>query len=317
MIEHDHGVNRLELEIDQLCLRILALRHALPSDLRFITTALKLVTDLERIGDLAVNVCERVIELNQDPPLSSYRDLSQMAEAARSMLREALDAFVQGDAWRAQRVLEQDRTVDAYNAQIFRDLMADMMENPKNVHRAIRTQSIAKTFERIGDHATNVAEMVVFMVKGEDIRHLGNLEGSLEKHAPHGVLFLCQRNSARSQMAEAWARKLLPARVRVWSAGSDPAPDIHPMAVRVMREVGLDLSGQRPKRVADVPIGDVDTVITLCAEDTVENLPAALRREAWSFADPVAAIGSEEDRTHAFRRIRDELRPRVESLLKR
>jgi arsenate reductase len=89
------------------------------------------------------------------------------------------------------------------------------------------------------------------------------------------------------------------------------------MAVRVMREVGLDLSGQRPKRVADVPIGDVDTVITLCAEDTVENLPAALRREAWSFADPVAAIGSEEDRTHAFRRIRDELRPRVESLLKR
>jgi phosphate transport system protein len=310
-------VNRLELEIDQLCLRILALRHALPSDLRFITTALKLVTDLERIGDLAVNVCERVIELNQDPPLASYRDLSRMAEAARAMLREALDAFVQGDAWRAQRVLEQDRTVDAYNAQIFRDLMADMIENPKNVHRAIRTQSIAKTFERIGDHATNVAEMVVFMVKGEDIRHLGNLESSVERHVPHGVLFLCLRNSARSQMAEAWARKLLPTRVRVWSAGAEPAAEIHPMALRVMKEVGLDLSGQRPKRFADVPIGDVDTVVTLCPEAICPTLPAALRREAWELPDPAAAMGSVEELASEFRRVRDELRPRIENLMKR
>lgn len=317
MIEHDHAVNRLELETDQLCLRILALRHPLPSDLRFITIALKLVTDLERIGDLAVNVCERVIELNQDPPLSSYRDLSKMADAARSMLREALDAFVQGDAWRAQRVLEQDRTVDAYNAQIFRELMADMTENPKNIHRATRVLSIAKAIERIGDHATNVAEMVIFMVKGEDIRHLGHLEESLAKHVPHGVLFVCQRNSARSQMAEAWARKLLPSRVRVWSAGMDPAPEIHPMAVRVMKEVGLDLSGQRPKHLDDVPIGDVDTVITLCAEGTCETLPPVLRREAWMLPDPAAVTGSEQERASEFRRIRDELRPRVESLLKR
>ncbi|HVR18795.1 MAG TPA: phosphate signaling complex protein PhoU [Polyangiaceae bacterium] len=317
MIEHDHAVNRLERETDQLCLHILALRHPLPTELRFITIALKLVTDLERIGDLAVNVCERVIELNQDPPLSSFRDLSRMAEAARAMLREALDAFVQGDAWRAQRVLEQDRAVDAYNAQIFRDLLADMMENPKNIYRATRVQSIAKSIERIGDHATNVAEMVVFMVKGEDIRHLGNFESSLEKPVPHGVLFVCQRNSAQSQMAEAWARKLLPSGVRVWSAGSEPAPDIHPLAVRVMKEVGLDLSGQRPKHVGDVPIGDVDTVITLCAEGSCASLPAALRREAWALADPAAAAGSEQERASEFRRIRDELRPRVESLLKR
>jgi len=316
-IEHDHAVNRLELETDQLCLRILALRHPLPSELRSITIALKLVTDLERIGDLAVNVCERVIELNQDPPLSSYRDLSRMADAARAMLREALDAFVQGDAWRAQRVLEQDRTVDAYNAEIFRELMTDMTENPRNIHRATRVQSIAKSIERIGDHATNVAEMVVFMVRGEDIRHLGNLGNSLETHVPHGVLFLCQRNSARSQMAEAWARKLLPSRVRVWSAGMEPAPDIHPMAVRVMKEVGLDLSGQRPKHVDDVPIGDVDTLITLCAEGSTETLPEALRREAWALTDPAALAGTEQERTSEFRRIRDELRPRVESLVKR
>jgi phosphate transport system protein len=317
MIEHDHAVDRLELETDQLCLRILALRHALPSDLRFIAIALKLVTDLERIGDLAVNVCERVIEVNQDPPLSSYRDLSRMAEAARGMLREALDAFVQGDARRAETVLEQDRTVDAYNAQIFRDLLTDMTENPRNIHRATRVQSIAKSFERIGDHATNVAEMVVFMVKGEDIRHLGSLEGSLEKQTPHGVLFVCLRNSARSQMAEAWARKLLPSRVHVWSAGSEPAAEIHPMAVRVMKEVGLDLAGQRPKQLADVPIGDVDTVVTLCADDISASLPSVLRREAWALADPAAITGSAEERAGEFRRVRDELRTRVEGLLKR
>jgi phosphate transport system protein len=314
-IERDHGVNRLELETDQLCLRILALRHPLAADLRFITTALKLVTDLERIGDLAVNVCERVVELNQDEPLSSYRDLSRMSEAARGMLREALDAFVQGDAWRAQRVLEEDRTVDAYNAQIFRELMLDMIESTKNIHRATRVQSIAKSIERIGDHATNIAEMVVFMVKGEDIRHVGNLESSPSRHVPHGVLFLCQRNSARSQMAEAWARKLLPSRVRVWSAGSEPASEIHPMAVRVMKEVGLELSGQRPKHVADVSIGDVDTVVALCVEANCATLPVGLRREEWAVPDPTAAAQSEQERE--FRRIRDELRPRVESLFKR
>jgi arsenate reductase len=155
------------------------------------------------------------------------------------------------------------------------------------------------------------------MVKGEDIRHLGNLEGSLEKHVPHGVLFLCQRNSAPSQMAEAWARKLLPSRVRVWSAGLEPAPDIHPLAVRVMKEVGLDLSGQRPKHVADVPIGAVDTVVTLCVDGGGVSLPTALKRETWTLSDPGAAVGSEQERTSEFRRVRDELRPRVESLMKR
>jgi hypothetical protein len=115
------------------------------------------------------------------------------------MLREALDAFVQGDAWRAQRVLEPDRTVDAYNAQIFRDLLADMTENPKNAHRATRVQSIAKSIERIGDHATNVAEMVVFMVKGEDIRHHGILEGPLEIFSPQSRFPSGFRVDARSR----------------------------------------------------------------------------------------------------------------------
>jgi len=174
MIEFDHQINRLELECDEACLRILARRQPVASDLRFITIALKLVTDLERMGDLAVNICERVIELNDEPPLKPYLDLPRMAEVAQAMLRDALDAFVAADADRAQQVIENDRALDTYYADIFRVLLTYMMEDPRNIYRATRVQSIAKYLERIGDHATNLAESVVFMVRGKDIRHTGS-----------------------------------------------------------------------------------------------------------------------------------------------
>ena len=172
----DRQINRLELEVDDLCLRVLARRQPVASDLRFITMALKVVTDLERMGDLGVNICERVMELNEEPPLKPYLEVVNMAEAAREMLREALDAFVAGDADRAQSIVEQDSKIDAYYAAIFRELLTYMMENPRNIFRATREQSIAKYIERIADHATNLAEMVVFMVRGKDIRHVGKLE---------------------------------------------------------------------------------------------------------------------------------------------
>ena len=175
MIEYDHQINRLEVEIDDACLRILARRQPVASDLRFLTIALKLVTDLERIGDLGVNICERVIELNEEPPLKPHHaGLKAMSEKAQAMVRDALDAFVRFDAERAQQVLERDLDVDGLYMQIFRELLTYMMEDPRNIYRATRIQSIAKYLERIGDHATNLAEMVVFMVKGKDIRHLGS-----------------------------------------------------------------------------------------------------------------------------------------------
>lgn len=172
----DRQINRLELEVDDLCLRVLARRQPVASDLRFLTMALKVVTDLERMGDLAVNICERVVELNEEPPLKPYVEVVDMAEAAQEMLREALDAFVAGDADRATAIVERDSKVDAYYATIFRELLTYMMENPRTIYRATRVQSIAKYIERIADHATNLAEMVVFMVRGKDIRHVGKLE---------------------------------------------------------------------------------------------------------------------------------------------
>ncbi len=170
-MQADVEVDRLELEIDELCLRILAKRQPVASDLRFITTTLKLVTDLERIGDLGANVCERVMEVSGESPLSAVATITRMGDVTREMLRGALDAFVNADADAARAVIERDSVVDATYAQLFPELVAVMMDDPKSVFRATRLQSVGKYLERIADHSTNVAEMVVFMVEGEDVRH--------------------------------------------------------------------------------------------------------------------------------------------------
>lgn len=318
MIAFDDQIDTLEVETDELCLRILARRQPVASDLRFLTTALKLVTDLERIGDLAVNICERVLELNEEPSLKPYIDLPRMSEAVQGMVREVLDAFVAGDADRASRVLDRDDLVDELYSHLFRELLTYMMETPSNIYRATRLQSIGKYLERIGDHATNIAEEVVFMIKGKDIRH-GHGPAGVEatgRALPKGVLFLCVHNSARSQMAEGWARKLLPPTVKAYSAGSAPT-SLNPYAVRVMQEAGIDLNAKRAKGLSEIPMSEVDLVITLCAEQECPVLPGNVRRESWALPDPAATGGTEDEVEAAFRRARDELKRRIESLLAR
>jgi phosphate transport system protein len=175
-IDSDHKVNRAEVEIDELCLVILAKRQPMASDLRFITLALKMVTDLERIGDLAVNICERAMDLSVLPPLEPWEDVSKMADLVQWMVRESIDAFVAGDADRAARVLARDKELDQLYTRVFRDILALMTKDSSTVERGIHLQSVAKWLERMGDHATNLAEQVVFMVKGKDIRHMGRLD---------------------------------------------------------------------------------------------------------------------------------------------
>jgi phosphate transport system protein len=173
MVEYDHEINRQEVLIDELSLNIIALRQPAARDLRFITLALKVSTDLERIGDLCVNIAERTLELNEEPQLKPYIDLPKMAEAAEGMIVDALEAFLRGDATLAQEVTRRDDIVDQLNVQVFRELLTFMMEDPKTISRATRLMFIGKYLERMGDHATNIAEMVIFMVKGKDIRHMG------------------------------------------------------------------------------------------------------------------------------------------------
>lgn len=172
--DRDDEVNRLEVQIDDLCLRILARRQPVASDLRFLASALKLVTDIERIGDLVANICDRVVELDEEPPMRPYGSLQLMASATTAMVHDALASFVGKDAKRAKELLDRDRVVDDYYRQLFGELLAEMMADGKNVYRATRLQSIAKYLERIADHATNIAERVVFLVEGKDIRHPGS-----------------------------------------------------------------------------------------------------------------------------------------------
>ena len=174
-IRKDHAVNRLDVEIDDLCIRLLALRQPAARDLRFITTALKITTDLERIGDMAVNISERALELADAPSLKPYIDVPRMAEIAARMLRESLDAFVREDTALALDVCRSDDEVDNLNEQIFRELLSFMIEDPQTITRAMGVLFISKYLERIADHATNIAEMVIFMVKGKSNRHVEEL----------------------------------------------------------------------------------------------------------------------------------------------
>lgn len=173
IVASDRLVDAAEMQIDELCLRVLALRQPVASDLRFITTTLKLVTDLERIADLCVNLCERVAEFGDEPAMGVDTTIARVGALAQSMVHDALDAFVMGDALKAEQVMDRDETVDRLHAQIIPGLVSSMTDDPSVVPRAIRLISIAKYLERVADHATNIAEMVVFMVRGQDVRHMG------------------------------------------------------------------------------------------------------------------------------------------------
>jgi phosphate transport system protein len=171
VIERDREVNTYDVEVDEKCVELLALHQPAAGDLRFITTAMKIVTDLERIGDQAVNIAQRVRELNLEPQLKPYIDLPRMADLSQTMVKESLDAFVARDTELARRVCAGDAAVDALNHQIFRELLTFMMEDPKTIPRAIRLILISRFLERVADHATNIAEMVIFMVDSKMVRH--------------------------------------------------------------------------------------------------------------------------------------------------
>ena len=171
VIDRDREVNAYDVEVDEKCVELLALNQPTAGDLRFITTAMKIVTDLERIGDQAVNIAQRTVELNREPQLKPYIDLPRMSEQAQRMVKDSLDAFVMRDTELARRVCAADDPVDALKEQIFRELLTFMMEDPKTIPRAIRLIFISRSLERVADHATNIAEMVVYLVESKMVRH--------------------------------------------------------------------------------------------------------------------------------------------------
>ncbi|MEN6464672.1 MAG: phosphate signaling complex protein PhoU [Syntrophaceae bacterium] len=178
VIEGDAEIDSKDTELEDRCIRLLALRQPAARDLRFITTAIKIDGHLERIGDMAVNIAEKAIILNDLPQLKPYIDLPRMAEITGKMIRESLDAMMDGNLDLANEVREKENTVDALNDQIFRELLTFMLEDTRTIHRAVIIMQISKNLERIADHAKGIADMVIYMVTGRSVRH------QLRKAAP-------------------------------------------------------------------------------------------------------------------------------------
>lgn len=171
VIQSDAAINFLEIEVDEICLKLLATRQPIANDLRFITSAMKINGDLERIGDLSVNIAERTLELIKQPILKPLLDIPRMAQYAQKMVKDSLDAFVNREPNLARDVCRRDDEVDMLNDQIFRELLTFMIENPKTITRSVDLILVARHLERIADHATNISEDVVFLVEGKTIKH--------------------------------------------------------------------------------------------------------------------------------------------------
>lgn len=169
VIDNDSAIDQMELEIDQHTIELIAMMQPAAVDLRFVAAAMKITPELERIADLAVDVCERAIELSAEPPLKPL--IPRLARQAQEMVRLALDAFVKGDAALAREVIARDDEVDNLTEQSFRELLTYMLEDSRNISRAIRLTFVGKYFERMADGATNICEMVVYLVEGKVIKH--------------------------------------------------------------------------------------------------------------------------------------------------
>jgi phosphate transport system protein len=171
VIQSDRDINDIEIEIDEICHRLLALHQPMAGDMRFITSAMKINSDLERQGDLAVNMAERALTLNEVAPLKPFIDIPRLAGITQEMVKVSLDSLVNRDPKTARHVCERDDEVDNLNDQIIRELISYMLEDRANIKRALDLILVSRYLERIADHATNVAEDVIYMVEGKDIRH--------------------------------------------------------------------------------------------------------------------------------------------------
>ena len=171
IVREDEQIDRLDVDLEEKCIRLLALRQPAARDLRFITTAIKITGHLERIGDMAANIAEKVLILNDLPQIKPYIDLPRMAEISRGMIRKSLDAMVREDTGLAMKVREEDAVIDQLNDQVFRELLTFMMEDPRKIQVCLYVMQISKSLERIADHAEGIADMVIYMVTGKSVRH--------------------------------------------------------------------------------------------------------------------------------------------------
>ena len=305
----DYRIDSLERHVDRLCQEFLVRHMPVAAQLRYIISAVKVNAELERLGDYAEAIARRAVGLSVEADLPERERIFQMAQLAISMLRQAVQAFLDGDAERANRVFELDRQIDATNSELWQ-AFAHPPQPISDLTVRFVLLGVLNRIERIADRACNIAEEAIYAQKGEVVRHV--LRHDLR------VLFFDDTNATRGQIAEGIARSLAPTHFLFSSAGVEPAAALDPGAVRLMTRHGIDLARQRPKSLADVGrIEDFHVVVTLSAQSAAKlpAMPYGGIEFNWEIADPSKAAGSPADVERAYAAVYDDLHTKIEELV--
>lgn len=305
----DNRIDSLERHVDRMCQEFLVRHMPVAAQLRFIIAAVKVNAELERLGDYAEAIARRAVTLSHENQLPERERLFEMARVAIQMLRQSVQAFLDGDDQRAMRVFELDRQVDATNADLWRAL-AHPPQPESDLTIPFVLLGVLNRIERVADRACNIAEEAIYAARGEVMRHV--LRHDLR------VLFFDDENAAASQIAEAIARQLAPGHFLISSAGVEAAAAIDPAAVRLMTKHGIDLSRQRPKLLSDVGgLEDFHVVVTLTAHSAAKlpTLPYRGIEFNWDVADPSKTQGTPQEIDRAYEAVYLDLHTKIEELV--
>jgi phosphate transport system protein len=314
VVMRDHRIDVMEHNIDRLCQEFLVRHMPVAKQLRFVVAVAKVNSELERIGDYAESMAKRAVTTSTAAMVPERARILQMSEVACQMLRHAVDAFVDGDTNKAERTLSADQQVNRMGSEAFHAL-AHPEQGERDLTVRFALLGLISRIERVADRACNIAEEGIYVVRGQVLRHM-----------PRGdfrVLFLCDHNGCRSQMAEGIARTIAPSHFIFSSAGAAPT-QLDPRAVAFLAREGIDISRQRPKALADVqPIEDFNVVVTLShgAEEVLTTVPYHAVELNWDIADPsklkVTATAAEIDAAYeaAYRELHTKVDELIDSLL--
>lgn len=307
VVLRDHRIDMLEDHIDRLCQEFLVRHMPVASQLRFIVAAVKVNSELERIGDYAEGIARRVVAVAEaDAYVPQRQSILEMANVASQMLRHSIDAFLNRDTSMAARTLESDRKVDAMNSQMFESLSDSSSELPLTVRFALL--GLTSRIERVADRACNIAEEAIYVARGQVVRHIPREDIR--------VLFLCENNECRSQMAEGIARRLAPAHFIFSSAGAAPGV-LDENAVKYMAGQGIDISRQRPKAISAVgDINDFNILVTLsqAAEEETPEVPYHSVVLNWEIPDPHRAVAQGQDVKDAYAETYEKLLQKIRDM---
>jgi len=313
---YEPQINKFEIEIDELCINIIAQYAPKGKDLRIIVMTLKMNKDFERIGDHVVNIIQSGIFLIERPVLKPFIDVLEMSQTVRKMFNDSITSFITENTELAKNVCERDKMVDSQNLSIIKELISIANLDNLSIEKISHIIRISHNFERIADLSTNICEDVIYLTLGKDIKHKKDEETEKIK-----VLFVCSHNSARSQIAEAFLKKLGGNRFDVMSAGLEPG-NLNPIAIEVMKEIGIDISGNKTKSVFDLYKQGLKFhyIITVCDKSAAEKCPIfpglLTKTIHWNFEDISTFQGNYEEKLEQARKLRDKIKSAVELFIK-